>query len=114
MASGRFDWLSKLLLMMTVLGWALYALLLVIFHYGRPQQNFGYLKHYDVTVRSAWLSLPHFWFHAGILGALGIAVTAFTLVHLKGSRHLQILKTYLVLLGVAAIATLLLATLSPR
>ncbi|MGO4998377.1 hypothetical protein [Oceanisphaera sp. W20_SRM_FM3] len=114
MAPRRFDWLSKLLTVMTVLGWSLYALLLVIFHYGRPEQNFGYLKHYDVTVRAEWLSLPHFWFHAGIWGALGLAVTAFTLVHLKGSRHLQILKIYLVLLGAAAIFTLLLATFSPR
>ncbi|WP_319783955.1 hypothetical protein [Oceanisphaera sp. IT1-181] len=114
MATPPFNWLNKLLIAMTVGGWALYVLLLLIFHYGRPEQNFGYLKHQQIPVRAEWLSLHHFWFHAGVWGALGLAVTAFTLVHLKGRAHLQYLKIYLVLLGAAAIFTLLLATFSPR
>ena len=114
MSPPRFDWLSKLLMTMTVGGWALYVLLLLFFHYGRPEQNFGYLKHQDIVVRSEWLSLHHFWFHVGIWGALGLAITVFTLVHLKGSKQLQYLKIYLVFLAVAAMATLLLGTFSPR
>lgn len=114
MAVQRFDWLNKLLTLMTVGGWALYVLLLLAFHYGRPEQKFGYLKHHQLEVRTEWLSIPHFWFHAGIWGALGLAITAFTLVHLKGHPHLQYLKIYLLLLVAAVSATLLLGTFSPR
>ncbi|ART79487.1 hypothetical protein [Oceanisphaera avium] len=114
MSPRRFDWLSKLLMTLTVSGWALYVLLLLFFHFGRPEQNFGYLKNHDISVRSEWLSLHHFWFHVGIWGALGIAVTLFTVVHLKGSPQLQYLKVYLVMLAFFAIATLLLGTFSPR
>lgn len=114
MTPRPFDWLNKLLIAMTVGGWTLYVFLLLIFHYGRPEQSFGYFKHHDIVVRSEWLSLHHFWFHAGIWGALGLAVTTFTLVHLKGRQHLQFLKIYLVLLGAALIITLLLATFSER
>ena len=87
---------------------------MLLFHYGRPEQDFAYLKHHQLTVRSEWLSLPHFWFHAGVWGAPGLAVTTFTLVHLKGRAQLQLLKTYLVILGVATVLTLLLAPFSPR
>ena len=114
MAPRPFDRLNKLLIAMTVGGWTLYIVLLLIFHYGRPEQNFGYLKSQQIAVRSEWLSLHHFWFHAGIWGALGLAVTTFTLVHLKGRRHLQFLKIYLVMLGAALVFTWLLATFSPR
>lgn len=114
MAPRRFDWLSRLLITMTLGGWALYLLLLTLFHYGRPEQQFGYLQYHNIVVRSEWLSGHHFWFHAGIWGALGLAVTTFTLVHVKGQRQLQYLKIYLVLLGAAAIFTLLLVTFYPR
>ena len=114
MAPRPFDCLHKLLIAMTVGGWTLYVLLLLIFHYGRPEQNFGYLKQQNIVVRSEWLSLHHFWFHAGIWGALGLAVTTFTLVHLTGRQHLQFLKIYLVILGAALIFTLLLGVFSPR
>lgn len=114
MAAGRFDWLNKLLTIMTVGGWALYVLLLLAFHYGRPEQSFGYLKHHQLAARTEWLSIPHFWFHAGIWGALGLAVTAFTLLHLKGHPHYQYLKIYLLLLVAAVLTTLLLVTFSPR
>ncbi|PSJ45682.1 hypothetical protein C7H85_09875 [Zobellella endophytica] len=108
MVQRRIDWLGRLLAGMTLGGWVLYVLLLVLFHYGRPEQEFGYLKYLEVDVRTTWLSLPTYWFHVGIWGALGLAVTAFTLVHLKGRRHSQFLKVYLVMLASAAILTLLL------
>lgn len=108
MASQRLDWLSKMLVTMTVGGWSLYIILLVLFHYGRPEQDFGYLRYQDIAVRSEWLALHSFWFHAGVWGALGLAVTTFTLVHVKGRQHLQFLKIYLVMLAVAAVLTLLL------
>lgn len=108
MAQQRVDWLGRLLTGMTLGGWALYILLLLLFHYGRPEQQFGYLTYHEISVRNYWLSLPTFWFHAGIWGALGLAVTTFTLVHLKGRRHSQFLKVYLVMLASAAVFTLLL------
>ncbi|MGO1247564.1 MAG: hypothetical protein ACTHY5_08895 [Oceanisphaera sp.] len=114
MAARRFNWLSKLLIAMTVGGWVLYILLLVLFHYGRPEQEFGYLRYQDISVRAQWLTLHLFWVYAGIAGALGVAVTTFTLVHLKGRRHLQYLKVYLVMLAAASLFTLLLITFSPR
>lgn len=114
MAPQGTKWLSKLLIVMTIGGWLLYVVLLLLFHYGRPEQSFGYLRHHDVVVRTSWLTLHKIWFHAGIWGALGVAVTAFTLVHLKGRRHQQYLKIYLGMLVMAAIITLLLATFSPR
>lgn len=112
MASQRLDWLSKMLVTMTVGGWSLYIILLVLFHYGRPEQDFGYLRYQDIAVRSEWLALHSFWFHAGVWGALGLAVTTFTLVHVKGRQHLQFLKIYLVMLAVAAVLTLLLIVFS--
>lgn len=112
MASQRLDWLSKMLVTMTVGGWSLYIILLVLFHYGRPEQDFGYLRYQDIAVRSEWLALHSFWFHAGVWGALGLAVTTFTLVHVKGRQHLQFLKIYLVMLAVAAVLTLLLVVFS--
>ena len=114
MAAQRFNWLSKLLIVMTVGGWALYVLLLIIFHYGRPEQHFGYLKYQEIAVRAEWLTWNSVWFHTGIWGALGLAVTTFTLVHLTRHRQLQYLKIYLVLLGAAALFTLLLVTFSSR
>lgn len=114
MATQGFDWRSKLLILMTVGGWILYVLILLVFHYGRPEQSFGYLKYQDIAVRSTWLVKYRFWFHAGIWGTLGLAVTTFTLVDIKGRRHVQYLKVYLVMLAAAAIFTLLLVTFSSR
>lgn len=114
MAPQRLDWLSKLLVTMTIGGWGLYIILLVLFHYGRPEQDFGYLRYQDIAVRAEWLTLHRVWFYAGVWGALGVAVTTFTLVHVKGRRHLQFLKVYLVMLGAAALFTLLLVVFSSR
>ncbi|GGB45661.1 hypothetical protein GCM10011502_18720 [Oceanisphaera marina] len=114
MAPQRLDWLSKMLVTMTVGGWGLYIILLVLFHYGRPEQDFGYLRYQDIAVRTEWLALHSFWFHAGVWGALGLAVTTFTLVHVKGRHHLQFLKIYLVMLAMAAVLTLLLVVFSSR
>ncbi|MBO1518606.1 hypothetical protein [Oceanisphaera pacifica] len=114
MAQRRHGWFSRLLIVMTIGGWALYIVLLLVFHYGRPEQDFGYLRYQDISVRAQWLSVHLFWAYAGVLGALGIAVTAFTLVHLKGRRHLQYLKVYLVMLAIASLFTLLLITFSSR
>ncbi|WP_375057900.1 hypothetical protein [Zobellella sp. DQSA1] len=114
MIQQRIDWLGRLLAGMTLGGWALYILLLILFHYGRPEQEFGYLRYLEVEVRTHWLSLPTFWFHMGIWGALGLAVTTFTLVHRKGHRHSQFLKVYLVMLASAAVFTLLLFYFYPE
>ena len=112
MAPQRFNWLSKILVAMTIGGWVLYILLLIVFHYGRPEQHFGYLRYQDIAVRDEWLTWHSFWFHVGIWGALGLAVTTFTLVHVTGRHHLQFLKIYLVMLAMAAALTLLLVVLS--
>ncbi|WMC11883.1 hypothetical protein PU634_05820 [Oceanimonas pelagia] len=108
MAKQRKDWLGAWLAALTGGGWTLYILLLILFHYGRPEQHYGYLRYLEVEVRTGWLTLPTLWFHLGIWGALGLAVTTFTLVHLKGRRHSQYLKVYLVMLAAAALFTLLL------
>ncbi|GAA3722644.1 hypothetical protein [Oceanisphaera sediminis] len=114
MAKQGTDWLGKLLVTMTLGGWSLYILLLLVFHYGRPEQQFGYLRYQDIAVRTEWL-MPHsIWFHMGTFGILGLAVTAFTLVHLKGRRHQQFLKIYLLLLVAAALFTLLLFYFYPQ
>ncbi len=114
MAPRGVDGVGKLLAAMTLGGWALYILLLVLFHYGRPEPDFGYLRYLGIPVRTEWLTLPAYWFHVGIWGALGLAVTTFTLVHFKGRRHLQYLKVYLVLLAAALLFTLLLFYSYPR
>lgn len=108
MVQQRIDWLGKLLVAMTIGGWSLYTLLLLVFHYGRPEQQFGYLRYQDIAVRTEWLTPHSIWFHTGIWGILGLAVTTVTLVHLKGGRHQQFLKIYLLLLVAAALFTLLL------
>ncbi|WP_417614976.1 hypothetical protein [Oceanisphaera sp.] len=112
MASRGFDWLSKILVAMTIGGWTLYLLSLILLHYGRPEQHFGYLRYQGIAVRAEWLSLYNFWFHAAIWGTLGLAVTVFTLVHVKGRHQLQFLKVYLAILAVAAVLTLLLIVFS--
>ncbi|PSJ46929.1 hypothetical protein [Zobellella taiwanensis] len=114
MATRRKDWLGRLLAGLTIGGWTLYVLLLILFHYGRPERRFGYLSYLEVEVRTHWLTLPTLWFHLGIWGALGLAVTTFTLVHLKGRRHSQYLKVYLVMLASAAVFTLLLYYFYPE
>lgn len=114
MATRRKDWLGRLLAGLTIGGWTLYALLLILFHYGRPERRFGYLSYLEVEVRTHWLTLPTLWFHLGIWGALGLAVTTFTLVHLKGRGHSQYLKVYLVMLASAAVFTLLLYYFYPE
>ncbi|MGP7734135.1 hypothetical protein [Oceanimonas smirnovii] len=108
MAKRSKDRLGALLAALTAGGWTLYILLLVLFHYARPEQQYGYMRYLEVEVRTGWLTLPALWFHLGIWGALGLAVTTFTLVHLKGRRQSQYLKVYLAMLGAAAIFTLLL------
>lgn len=114
MATRRKDWLGRLLAGLTIGGWTLYVLLLILFHYGRPERRFGYLSYLEVEVRTHWLTLPTLWFHLGIWGALGLAVTTFTLVHFKGRRHSQYLKVYLVMLASAAVFTLLLYYFYPE
>lgn len=108
MALRGIDWRGALLAAMTLGGWSLYLLLLLVFHFGRPEQQFGYLSYRNIAVRTEWLTLHSIWFHLGIWGALGLAVTTFTLVHLMGRQHSQFLKIYLVMLGAAALFTLLL------
>ena len=108
------DWLGRLLVAMTLGGWSLYTLLLLVFHYGRPEQSFGFLRYQDIAVRTEWLMPHNIWFHAGTFGILGLAVTTFTLVHFKGRRHQQFLKVYLLLLVAAALFTLLLFYFYPQ
>ncbi|OYD25206.1 hypothetical protein [Oceanimonas baumannii] len=108
MAKHRKDPFGALLSALTAGGWTLYALLLILFHYGRPEQQYGYMRYLEVEVRTGWLTLPALWFHLGVWGALGLAVTTLTLVHLKGRRQSQYLKTYLAMLAATAVLTLLL------
>lgn len=106
MAQRRYGWFSRMLIVMTVGGWALYTGLLLLFHYARPEQHFGYLQYKEVAVRSEWL-VPHYaWMCWGVFAVLGIAVTAFTLLHFKGRASLQFMKVYLVLLVTSLALTL--------
>ncbi|MCT7656262.1 hypothetical protein MBH78_19845 [Oceanimonas sp. NS1] len=71
MAKHPKDWLGGLLAALTAGGWTFYFLLLILFHYGRPEQHFGYLRYLEIEVRTVWLTLPTLWFHLGIWGRWG-------------------------------------------
>lgn len=48
------DWLQKSMLFLGIFCWLLFLLALLLFHYARPEVDFGYLRYLHLDVRSHW------------------------------------------------------------
>jgi uncharacterized membrane protein YidH (DUF202 family) len=53
---GHVNKRLQLLQGLTVSAWASFAIALLMFHYARPELNYGILRHAGLTVRETWLS----------------------------------------------------------
>ncbi|MCF1427591.1 MAG: hypothetical protein LPH21_09670 [Shewanella sp.] len=60
MKAGRrnpgMDPLSRFIRIATLLCWAIFFSGLMLYHYGRPQINYGFLRYLQIEVREDWLT----------------------------------------------------------
>lgn len=52
----------KILAWLSIIGWCLMLAALVIFHYARPELDYGILRYFGVDVRSHWMAELKFWY----------------------------------------------------
>ncbi len=43
---------------MSVLSWVLFLVSLILFHYARPELEYGIIRYFDIPVRDYWLMKP--------------------------------------------------------
>ena len=49
------DWIQKAMLWLAISCWVLFLAALILFHYAKPEDAYGYLRYLDIEVRDYWL-----------------------------------------------------------
>ncbi|CAG8998300.1 MAG: hypothetical protein CENE_00242 [Candidatus Celerinatantimonas neptuna] len=76
-------WLSGL----TILCWIVFLVALIVFHYARPQIDYGFLKYKDVVVREHWDAKYLPWYLTLLWGCMVITLIDLIARLVRRYRH---------------------------
>ncbi|WP_018691665.1 hypothetical protein [Algicola sagamiensis] len=81
--------LSKVIRALTLTAWGLFILSLVIFHYARPELEWGILRYFDIPVRTFWLISLLTWLKVVLLACVAFSCYAIYLNYQAGANHFR-------------------------
>ncbi|MBV7315416.1 hypothetical protein [Shewanella sp. NIFS-20-20] len=84
---SALDPLSMLIRVVNLLCWLLFFIALGVFHYGRPEIDYGVLRHMDIAIRSEWLDGTQPFLYLLLLGCALLSITAFYLLKRRSRRQ---------------------------
>jgi len=56
--SNKPDLIAKFIMGLNILSWLVFVAALIIFHYARPEIEYGIVKYFGLDVREEWLAQP--------------------------------------------------------
>ncbi|CAG9296262.1 hypothetical protein [Celerinatantimonas diazotrophica] len=80
------DRFQRLLGALSVLCWVLFLVALIVFHYARPQVNYGYLDYKGIATRQHWDAAYLPWFIRSLWLCFGITIVE-VLLRIKRNRR---------------------------
>lgn len=81
------DQLQRVLSGLTILCWIVFLIALIVFHYARPQIDYGFLKYKDVVVREHWDAEYLPWYLMLLWGCMAITLFDLGVRILRRHRH---------------------------
>lgn len=56
--SNKPDLIAKFIMGLNILSWLVFVAALIMFHYARPEIEYGIVKYFGLDVREEWLAQP--------------------------------------------------------
>lgn len=76
----------RVLFWLSVLAWTCFIVALVVYHYGRPELDYGVFRYKGITVRGNWMPGLRSWFEGLLAVCIGLSVISL-LVNKKVMRR---------------------------
>jgi len=102
--SNKPDLIMKCIFGLNILSWVVFIAALILFHYARPEIEYGIVRYFGLSVREAWLSYPKnlllilLYICAG-LSFLGMLIGRIRSRRQSDARHYNLIILLLVCIG---------------
>ncbi|ATC94591.1 hypothetical protein [Pseudoalteromonas tunicata] len=105
------DLFNKILMGLNIACWLTFLAALVMFHYARPEIEYGIIRYFNLSVREGWLHTPKEVLIALLYVCAGLSLLTIVLNRFRARRQSDSLKVNLITLLIISLSFLLVVSL---
>lgn len=105
--SNKPDLITKLILGLNILSWLAFVAALIMFHYARPEIEYGIVKYFSLEVREAWLAQPKNILMSLLYACAGLSFVGMILGRIRSRRQSDNQRYNLILLLLVSLGLIL-------
>lgn len=101
------DFLSYLFYSATILSWLSFLVAIILFHFARPERDFGIVRYYGIPIRKVWLEPWADWLILGLVICASLSMISLFLARIRQRRKVDAPNKFsLILLSLATLSWL--------